>query len=135
MKGEYTMGFLSRSSSGNHYKRGTHGSGHYQQKGLLGNLLNIMGSGSGSKGHYYNQGNHYNQPAPVQHQPAAMPHQPIESQNLTNCSKCNSRIPAGSKFCLQCGEKVADALFCTNCGEKLPSNAKFCLKCGTKMNG
>ncbi|WP_434511069.1 zinc ribbon domain-containing protein [Desulfitobacterium sp. AusDCA] len=122
------MGFFLRSSSGNHYKRGTHGSNHYQQKGLLGNLLNMMGSGSGSGGNYHRQGNHYNQPVPMQHQP-------VESQNSTTCSKCNARIPAGSKFCLQCGEQVADALFCTNCGEKLPSDAKFCLKCGTKLNG
>lgn len=121
------MGFYSRSSSGNRYRRGTHGSDHYQRKGFLGNFLNIMGSGSGSKGHF-RRGNHDNQPVPGQHQP-------IESQNLTTCTKCNSRIPAGSKFCLQCGEKVDDALFCTNCGEKLPSNAKFCLKCGAKLNG
>lgn len=122
------MGLFSRSSSGNHYRRGRHGSGHYQQKGLLGNLLNIKGSRSGSGGHYYNQGNYPNQQAPMQPQPMA-------GHNSTTCSKCNARIPAGSKFCLQCGEKVTDALFCTNCGEKLPAGSNFCLRCGTKLNG
>ncbi|HVJ49742.1 zinc ribbon domain-containing protein [Desulfitobacterium sp.] len=122
------MGSNSRSSSGNHYKRGTHGSGHYQKKGFLGNLLNIMDSRSGAGGNYNNYGNNHNQSAPMQNQP-------IENRNSINCGKCNSSIPAGSKFCLQCGEKVADALFCTDCGEKVPFDAKFCFKCGTKLNG
>ncbi|MDA8229078.1 MAG: zinc ribbon domain-containing protein [Desulfitobacterium hafniense] len=62
-----------------------------------------------------------------------MPNQP--GANAIICSKCNSQIPVGSKFCLECGEKVNESLFCMNCGEKLPPNAKFCLKCGNKING
>ncbi|MFZ3131126.1 MAG: zinc ribbon domain-containing protein [Desulfosporosinus sp.] len=116
------MSFKSRSSKENHYKSGNHGSRHYQKKGFLGNLLNMVGSRSGSN----NYGNRRHN-APVE--------KPIANQNAIICGKCNSSIPAGSKFCLQCGEKVNDILFCLNCGEKLPSGAKFCLKCGAKING
>lgn len=119
------MSMFSRSSKGNQYKNGNYGSKHYQKKGILGNLLNMIGSRSNSKG-YNNQYSHPNQPIQNQQQ---------SSQNVLVCSKCNSKIPLGSKFCLECGEKVKDVLFCISCGEKLPPNAKFCLKCGTKLNG
>jgi ribosomal protein L40E len=116
------MSFLSRSSKGRHYKSGNYGSSHYQKKGILSNLFNIIASRSGSEGHYRNQ--YHN--APSYNQPQTEP-------NSITCVKCNSQIPAGSKFCLQCGEKVSEALFCMNCGEKLPPNARFCLKCGNKV--
>ena len=63
-----------------------------------------------------------------------MHNQPLANQNSMTCSKCNSKVPKGSKFCLQCGEKVNDVLFCMSCGEKLPQSAKFCLKCGKGIN-
>ena len=119
------MSFSSRSSNGKHYKNGNNGSNHYQKKGLLGNLFNMIGSGSGSKSDPDNYGNQNNN--------TPRHNQPIANQNAMSCSKCNSPIPAGSKFCLQCGQKVSEALFCMSCGEKLPANAKFCLKCGNKI--
>jgi membrane protease subunit (stomatin/prohibitin family) len=120
------MSFSSRSSRGNHYREGHHGSNHYQKKGLLGNLFNMLGSGSGSGRSGRNQyTSNNNQP---------MQNQPMQNQNSMSCNKCNSKIPAGSKFCLQCGEKVNDVLHCMSCGEKMPSNARFCLKCGKKIN-
>jgi membrane protease subunit (stomatin/prohibitin family) len=121
------MSFFSRSSKGSHYKHGNHGSSHYQKKGILGNLFNMLTERSGSSGYRKNHGNQYNN-APVQNQP-------LSNQITLNCSKCGSQIPSGSKFCLECGEQVKTVLFCTNCGEKLPSNSKFCLKCGSKVNG
>lgn len=116
------MSFFSRSSKGKHYKNGNQGSSHYQKKGLFGNLFDMIVSRSHSHGYYGNQYDNtrsYNQPA---------------NQNVSICSKCNSQIPAGSKFCLQCGEKVSNVSFCLNCGEKLPPEAKFCLNCGKKVN-
>lgn len=121
------MSMFSRSSKGNHYKNANYGSNHYQKKGFLGNLFNMVGSGSNSKG-YNNQYPQQYPNVPIQNQ------QPI-NQSTSACGKCKAQIPVGSKFCLECGEKVNDVLFCINCGEKLPSNAKFCLKCGTKLNG
>lgn len=119
------MSFFSRSSKDKHHNRGNYGSDHYQKKGLLRNMFNSISSRSGSDGHYNNYGNPY-------------PHHPMQNQpdpKAIICSKCNSQIPEGSKFCMNCGEKVNESLFCGNCGEKLPLNAKFCLKCGNKIKG
>jgi ribosomal protein L40E len=122
------MSYSSRSSKGKHYKSGNHGSSHYKKKGLFGNMFDLLGSGSGSgrRTQHNNMGN------PSQNtQPS---HQPTSSQNTTVCGSCNAAIPAGSKFCLQCGQKINTAAFCLNCGEKLPPGSKFCLSCGQKVN-
>lgn len=116
------MGFSSRSSNGRRYKSGHHGSDYYQKKGFMRKLFDMIGSGgfSGSNHKHHNNNPIYNEPLPT--------------KNTITCRKCNSQIPEGSKFCLQCGEKVDESLFCPNCGEKLPQNAKFCLGCGTKLS-
>ena len=64
-------------------------------------------------------------------QPAA---QPAE----VKCEKCGAQLPAGAKFCLECGEKVVvkpsgNAVVCPKCGAQLPAGAKFCLECGTSL--
>ena len=58
------------------------------------------------------------------------------------CSKCATKLPEGSQFCLKCGQPVGamhseaaipvvDAtLGCSQCGAELPTEAQFCLKCG-----
>jgi len=117
------MSSSSGSSKGNHYRKGNNGSNHYQKKGFFGKLFDGIGSRSGSNNNNRNQ-----------YQNTPVNNQPIVNQNAMICSKCNSEIPDGSKFCLQCGQKVNDVLFCMNCGEKLPQNAKFCLKCGKGIN-
>lgn len=117
------MGF-SRSRS-NHHVNPNYGSNHYQRRGgFLGGLFNMLGSRSSASGH----NNQY---------PQQYPNQSMHSQNsgMIVCSRCKNFVPTGSKFCLECGEKVNAALFCMNCGEQLPANAKFCLKCGAKQNG
>ena len=120
------MGFRSRSSKENHYQKGNYGSNHYQKKGLLGQLFNSFFSRSRSSGHFRNYGNPYPN-VPVQNRP-------LENQQVLRCKTCKSQIPEGSKFCLECGEKVSDVVFCLNCGEKLPPNAKFCAQCGQRVN-
>jgi ribosomal protein L40E len=113
------MSFLSSFSKGNHYRKGTYGSNHYKRSGIWGDLFNVLASRSRSGANY--PGSHHN-------------NMPIldsgVNQNGIICGKCNARITNGSKFCLQCGEKVSDILVCGNCGEKLPPQAKFCSKCG-----
>lgn len=126
------MSYSSRSSNGKHYRSGNQGSSHYKKKGLFGNLLNMMGSGSGSQNRNNNNRNQQNYDN--QQNNARTNNQPTNNQNMAVCSNCNSQIPAGSKFCLQCGQKVNQGLCCMNCGEKLPPNAKFCQKCGTKIS-
>lgn len=125
------MSSFSRSSRGRNYKSGNHGSNHYKKKGLFGDLFEGFGSGSGRRNHN-NQNVYETQNLPRNQQ--AVTNQPINNQNTIVCSSCNSQIPTGSKFCLQCGQKVNISPFCTNCGEKLPPGAKFCLSCGTKVN-
>ena len=79
----------------------------------------------------------------------------------TSCPKCGAIIPSGSKFCLECGEKIETVpicmiicpecgktvqkgkfcpecgyrfiSLCPNCGKEVPDGAKFCLECGTKL--
>lgn len=65
------------------------------------------------------------------------------------CSKCNSQIPDGAKFCTVCGApcgtaadvKPAEApktpekrYFCSKCGLELQFGAKFCTTCGAPAN-
>lgn len=120
------MGLFSHSSRDHHYRNGNLGSGYYQRRGFLGNLVGMMGSGRHS--HHQNlfyppQNNYPPQNDAASNQPAMI------------CGKCNSRIPAGSKFCLECGEMVKSGLRCSGCGQALPPNAKFCTSCGQKTTG
>jgi ribosomal protein L40E len=51
------------------------------------------------------------------------------------CSKCNSPLPQGAKFCMNCGEKVAPKeVYCQECGAVMPADAQFCMNCGTRRN-
>lgn len=120
------MSFFSRSSKKNHYKNGNYGSNHYQKKGILGGIFDMFGSRSHSGGYNNDYRNQYNDPRQNQTYP---------NQGSLHCRKCNSNVPAGSKFCLNCGEQVKAELVCQNCGEKMPPNAKFCNNCGNKLNG
>ncbi len=53
------------------------------------------------------------------------------------CSKCNSQVPDGAKFCPNCGALTApvsqNKSFCENCGLELPKGAKFCTVCGASV--
>ena len=46
------------------------------------------------------------------------------------CPKCGESTPMG-KFCIACGAPLISK--CPNCGADLPAGAKFCLECGTKI--
>ena len=49
------------------------------------------------------------------------------------CSACGAGIPAGSKFCPECGAKQNAGSFCTACGKEIPAGTKFCPECGAKQ--
>jgi len=59
------------------------------------------------------------------------------SAPLIICPKCNARIPATSKFCPECGAKIAappsGVIKCPKCGKQIPATAKFCSECGAKI--
>ncbi len=65
--------------------------------------------------------------APAQAAPAAAP------AATAVCTACGASIPAGSKFCPECGAKQATAGFCTSCGAQIAPGAKFCPECGAKQ--
>jgi len=48
------------------------------------------------------------------------------------CPKCQAQVPAGAKFCSNCGSPMAAAA-CAKCGKPLAPGAKFCADCGTPV--
>jgi len=56
---------------------------------------------------------------------------------LLICPKCNGKIPATSKFCPDCGTKIAapsaETKNCSKCGHAVLVTAKFCPECGQKL--
>ncbi|WP_302392046.1 zinc ribbon domain-containing protein [Eggerthella sinensis] len=119
------MGLFSMSGRKKH--RTDQGSGYYQQQGFMGKLGGFMGSFSSSdRKRYAHQQGYAQQPA------QAIPSQRQAAPAATGigCPKCGAQVPAGSKFCLECGEKLGGG-FCSQCGATLPPHAKFCAECGT----
>ena len=63
---------------------------------------------------------------------------PTQATPLANvtCPKCGSAVPANSKFCLECGNKIEiladDEVICPVCGKKV-RKGKFCLECGASL--
>ncbi|MEN6302500.1 MAG: SPFH domain-containing protein [Armatimonadia bacterium] len=60
--------------------------------------------------------------APTQEQPAA------PAVSGATCPQGHP-VPAGAKFCPQCGAPVGPK-FCASCGKPVPPDAKFCPECG-----
>jgi membrane protease subunit (stomatin/prohibitin family) len=52
------------------------------------------------------------------------------------CASCQAANPAGAKFCMGCGQRLAPAVqHCTECGAELPASAHFCSGCGSRVGG
>ena len=49
------------------------------------------------------------------------------------CPNCGQQLPAGSKFCNDCGQKMAVENKCPNCNADVVSGSKFCNNCGHKL--
>jgi hypothetical protein len=65
------------------------------------------------------------QPAPPR-APGAPP------TGTTACTGCQAALPAGARFCAQCGTPQKPA-GCPACGNALQAGARFCAQCGHKM--
>ena len=95
-----------------------------------------MGSFSSSDrkryGHGYPQQAAQPFPGQVQAAPQTQTPHPSSSAGSLSCPKCSAQVPAGSKFCLECGEKLGGG-FCAQCGATLPPSAKFCPECGQPL--
>ena len=49
------------------------------------------------------------------------------------CLKCGAQMPAGAKFCSECGSSQ-EKQKCPNCQTELMPGTKFCNECGTKID-
>jgi len=62
---------------------------------------------------------------------------PTPAAALIICPSCSARIPATSKFCLECGAKIAappaGTKNCPKCGHPVLATAKFCPECGQQL--
>lgn len=141
------------------YAEGIGNMGGSGGSGMLGDFVGL-GVGMAAAGNISSQMGEmfrgFQTPAP------AAPAAPAASEPEMKCLKCGASLPAGAKFCLECGEKVqppvpdgmvvcpqcgntvAKGKFCPECGYKFISvcptcgkeitpGAKFCLECGTKL--
>lgn len=58
------------------------------------------------------------------------------SAEKTLCPNCKAEVPAGAKFCLECGTKIEvlsdDEMICPACGKKT-HKGKFCMECGAPL--
>jgi membrane protease subunit (stomatin/prohibitin family) len=66
------------------------------------------------------------QQAPQQQAPVA---DAVPAAAMIACANCQNQLPAGSKFCAECGTPTSK--HCTNCNASLAGAAKFCAECGT----
>lgn len=68
--------------------------------------------------------------------------QPQQGGGTIACPGCSTQLPAGSKFCANCGTKIeaqpqpqAQAgSHCPNCGNQVPPGGKFCAHCGSPLS-
>ena len=51
---------------------------------------------------------------------------------MTTCAQCGTENPAGAKFCMECGAKLA--LRCPQCSTPYSEGQKFCMECGVVLN-
>lgn len=65
---------------------------------------------------------------------------------MTICPRCDAQIPAGGRFCIECGasapvatgptERLAEPAagpLCASCGTRNPAGADFCVSCGRAL--
>jgi len=58
----------------------------------------------------------------------------LEQTGTIECPHCHARMPAGSRFCPNCGQSLQPAsVVCPKCGTSNPADAKFCSNCGKKL--
>lgn len=95
-----------------------------------GNMAGLgVGMGAGAAmGQLFNQSMMANQQAAAPVAPAVPAAAPTAF-----CVACGASIPAGSKFCPECGAKQAVETVCPGCGAAVTPGSKFCPECGAKL--
>lgn len=63
-------------------------------------------------------------------------------KGITICGNCNAEVPAGQKFCSNCGSRIVaddpvqapeEKKNCPLCGAEVKEGQKFCNKCGSQL--
>ncbi len=59
------------------------------------------------------------------------------AQATVTCPNCQATVPAGSRFCTNCGTSLQSpsTVVCPKCSTDNPAGAKFCTNCGTQLGG
>ena len=66
-----------------------------------------------------------------------------DKQNSSICTNCSAELPAGTRFCTECGaeqksevhkESVDQKIICPGCSAELPAGTRFCTDCGSKID-
>ena len=99
----------------------TAGIGAYKQKKLPEEILNLIGQVLMNPG----------QPVVTPVAPAAAstaPATPTAAAQTQVCPQCQAQVPAGAKFCNNCGAKLITV--CPECGANVRPGSKFCSECG-----
>ena len=50
------------------------------------------------------------------------------------CKKCGAEVPAGMKFCGECGTAIPQIIKCACCGADIEAGMKFCGNCGAPVS-
>ena len=68
----------------------------------------------------------------------------VNNESHVICPECSSELPAGTKFCTNCGAKIQkqnsnqistdQEAVCPQCSAKFPSGTKFCTECGCEIS-
>lgn len=59
---------------------------------------------------------------------------PADNRQTTVCAACQTQNPAAAKFCINCGQVLAQEEHCPECGSVIVKGAKFCPNCGKKLS-
>jgi membrane protease subunit (stomatin/prohibitin family) len=57
----------------------------------------------------------------------------VPGAGATPCPRCQAPVPAGMKFCGNCGAPAAAASVCPKCQSPVPPGMKFCGNCGQSL--
>ena len=99
----------------------TAGIGAYKQKKLPEEILNLIGQVLMNPG----------QPVVTPVAPtvaSTAPATPTAAAQTQVCPQCQAQVPAGAKFCNNCGAKLITV--CPECGANVRPGSKFCSECG-----
>ncbi len=52
---------------------------------------------------------------------------------MLTCPSCKAPLTGGARFCPQCGKGIPSSGTCPSCGAQVPGGAAFCIQCGKSL--